>query len=157
MVESGGLEKRLSTSCKLNKIHQIRLPINSCAEFDFTGFPPFSSALTRVWCQNGDSHLKRTLQRKLSPIPRRARFRWTAVILAAVEVQITRPFRRIQGSGQNLTISRKGDPLSSRQFPADTGNHPFSIASVSNRCREVVVPRGSLWNLKALGSYDFHV
>jgi hypothetical protein len=33
--------------------------------------------------------------------------------------------------------------------------HSFSTASVSNRCSGVVAPRGTLWKLEALGSYNF--
>jgi len=37
-----------------------------CGEFDFTGFPSFSSGFSRLWCQNGATRNKSTLLRKLS-------------------------------------------------------------------------------------------
>jgi hypothetical protein len=68
VVESGGLEMRLRASCKLHKSNQ-----NPLADQEFAANLSslvsllFSLFFAGVWCQNGDTLYKSTLQRKLSP------------------------------------------------------------------------------------------
>jgi len=74
VVESGGLENRWAEiPCFLQAEQNIAKSAcrsMTCAEFDFTGFPSFSSGFTGLWCQNGDSRLKSTLMGKTVTISR---------------------------------------------------------------------------------------
>jgi hypothetical protein len=67
---------------------------------------------------------------------------------------------RCRGHGTSVRSQPgRGDlnarPPAPKAVVAGIENRAFSTASVSNRCGEVVAQHGMLWNLEALGNYNF--